>query len=266
MTCLVAIDTDDTNTPTSSTGPLPLGKDVTTPSKEESSAHWTSKSQVEIQLPVLLNLSACTLQLKMFRKTKTFCDIALELQCAQTNSKVYFRRGKALMNMGEYKSSQRDLDRALELLNGTTKGDNTREKDSVTKELRKLEKMVETAEINRNRQKVALQKMLGGKKGTKVSPNITIISEEEVLEAGPVQLEGDQTPSMSDSTNRLYNNHNHKRAYSTLRAKRPLAKTSEPPTKSYFQWYLGMVERSLRKILFWLGDTEAMTKDFSKEE
>ena len=303
LTCLVAIDTtSSTTSATTSEHHVLDTTTITTPAsapitKEDEilahHQHWTEKSQLDIQLPVLLNLSACTLQLKMFKKTRTFCDIALELECAQTNAKVYFRRGKALMNMGEYKSSRRDLERALELLLLRDDDDdddddddthNAKEKESVAKELKKLEKMMESAEINRKRQKVAMRKMLGGKRAeanSNMSPTITIIPEDDVVvheheinnDGGTrtstctiQELANDQALSSGpDSTDRLYSNHNQKRAYSTLRAKRRPVQ-ADLVEKSYFQWYLEMMERSLRKVLFWLGDTEAMTKDFTKEE
>ena len=250
LTCLVALDSDQ-NKNVSDTS-LHGSK------SDKNSDIWTEKSQVEIQLPVLMNLAACTLRLKMFKKTKTFCDMALEMECAQSNPKVYFRRGKAFMSMGDYESSRNDLEHALALLRSAGENDAAKERDCVSKELHKLDRLVERAEINKKRQQIAMKKVLGGE------PKVKGL-EAEICRGKIVTQSGssDKDQSNHDAVNSLYDQIE-KRAYSTLRAKRVSPRVIHKEN-SYFQWYIGMIERVLRKILVWLGDEEAMTKDFSRK-
>lgn len=83
-------------------------------------------------------------------------------------------------------------------------------------------------------------------------------------------------PSKVDETNQmdgLYSDiHNgRKREYSTLRAKRRqrVTENDAPPqsiSKTYFLWYIQMLEHGLRIFLFWLGDEDAMTRSYLDDE
>jgi tetratricopeptide (TPR) repeat protein len=61
-------------------------------------------SEARVQLPILLNLSACALNLGLITKAINFCDSALEIKSGigRRSPKVWRRKGKALMRKGEY--------------------------------------------------------------------------------------------------------------------------------------------------------------------
>lgn len=137
-------------------------------SSKNSSSCWKQVTEEQIQLPVLLNLSACTLKLDMYKKTKIFCDLAIDLPAGKKSPKAFFRRAKAHMFMGSYQDAKRDLISCLGLVkNGSGKngGEGTSDLDlaRVERELSKLELLIQRAEANRQRQKEAMQRVFSGK-------------------------------------------------------------------------------------------------------
>ena len=137
-----------------------------TTSNETIVTDMISKEEIEreIQLPVLLNLSLCTLNLGLLSKTEDFCNFALDLPCGigKINPKVFFRRGKARMLMGNYHGSQNDLEYALKLLELDHSCDNIKEKEALQKALQKLQRLKKSAKINCQNQKKAMKYILGG--------------------------------------------------------------------------------------------------------
>jgi tetratricopeptide (TPR) repeat protein len=64
-------------------------------------------------IPVLCNLSACSMRLRQWQQAISFCDQILNLrpQC----TKAQYRKGKALLAVGEYILSKKSLRAAMEL-------------------------------------------------------------------------------------------------------------------------------------------------------
>ncbi|KAL8427171.1 hypothetical protein Efla_006798 [Eimeria flavescens] len=58
-------------------------------------------------LPLLLNLSACLLQLRQFARTKALCDIALKID--PQSCKALYRRATASKELGDLRGAQRDF-------------------------------------------------------------------------------------------------------------------------------------------------------------
>jgi tetratricopeptide (TPR) repeat protein len=169
--------------------------------EQEEEQQWRKKIDDEIKLPVLMNLSACTLKLGMHRKTVSFCNMALEMESGCINPKVHFRRGKSHMLMGLYNYARADFHQSLALLeqsndnnddnknndNGKSNDDyddynderkleRTRQIEAVNKELVHLKKLVESAEKNRKRHKKAMKLVLGGGSGDNNKSSISRIS------------------------------------------------------------------------------------------
>lgn len=307
LTCLVAINASND---TEKTEQSRTRKDNTNNNDNEDD--WTEKTDREIKFPVLLNLSACTLKLGMYRKTCSFCDMALELNKIGTdNPKVYFRRGKSYMLMGMHEKAKFDFHKCLDLLHqvnekrvsefdsekndisnsneSVVRGENKNEIEAVHKELLHLEKLKDAAEKNRLRHEKAMKIMLGGQANTTISSSKSQQSsnenddEKSSLEIGMNRAKNDQN---SSPVTPLYNNSDpttaKKREFSTLRARRKKCRkdtvmssklgegngeevvASGRNSQSYFTWYIQKVEFGLRKILFWLGDEEAMTRSFEE--
>jgi len=303
LTCLVAIDSDS-NSNGQEEGKEQSNKVFNT------DIEWVEKTEHEIKLPVLLNLSACTLKLGMYRKTCSFCDLALEIKAGSNNPKVYFRRGKSRMLLGIYNKARADLQKALDLLDSSCNNDSNtnivedvddavgREKEAVKKELVKLERLVESAEENRKRQQMAMKRILGGDNGGVAaeiddiddSTNTTQVVDNDILELESSQDTISTTRSNHQQRNlnalnttikdedRLYKEETtKKREYSTLKAKQRKkpevtnGRYSYDPNNtqnsdSFYAWYLKMIERGLRKALYWLGDEEAMNRSFDENE
>ena len=208
LTCLVAIDKSVDN------------------NVDDGYPHWEERAEKQIKLPVLLNLSACTLKLGMYKKTCAFCDMALELQHG-LSPKVLFRRGKARISMGMYKDARGDLLSSLTLLDEKEQNDETLlMKRVINKEVTRLQSAENSAEINRARQEQAMKLMLGGHHNQL----------QESTQAHQLQ-EG------------LYFNTMKKREYSTLRAPYPSREIINHKDESYFVVTLKFVACSLRKML-----------------
>jgi len=155
LTCLVAMEKDSLSpTTTSSSHNVSVGR---------------AQIEFELQLPILLNLSLCALKLGMLSKTQEFCNLAMEMSCGRTNPKVFYRRGKARMLMGNYHLSRLDLDVALELLisqNNDIDDDGNLKKQKeiqvIRREIQKLDNLERSGKVNERKQKKAMKKILGG--------------------------------------------------------------------------------------------------------
>lgn len=136
LTCLVALESD--------------------PENDE----WNTRMERSIKMPVLLNLAACSLRLGSYRKTISFCDFCLEIKCAKSNPKVYFRRGKAHMRMGNHILARKDLNMAEKLIKEGCEVD-PKELRVIQTEIQRLDKMVKNAKLNKQRQEQAMKRMMG---------------------------------------------------------------------------------------------------------
>lgn len=259
LTCLVAMD-------------IKISK---TNVKEEQSVEaseecWKEKIDNEIKLPVLMNLSACTLKLGMHRKTCSFCNMAIEIKAGSVNPKVYFRRGRSNMLLGLYKNARNDFNTCLKLLNDSNDECDSckNEIDAVNRELRNLDNLIIAAEKNRKRHEKAMKIVLGGETSFREMQESSK-SEEANVNNDDVNDEDLDKGLYSD----IHSSKSSKREYSTLRARARKRKpqiennltTLERPI-TYVMWYAQMLERGLRRILYWLGDEEAMSRSFEEEE
>jgi len=309
----VVPSTNSTTTPTTTTVSCNEGKGddsnkksngghKTTDENEDQNESWNIRTDVEIKLPILLNLSACTLKLGMYQKTEKFCNFAImEMPCGRTSTKAYFRRGRARMLMGSYRGAKDDFDIALELLSSTKTQDGTdivdnkndtkereAEINAVKNEIVKLGRLIEAGQKNRIKCKRAMKKVLGGGGSyDEIDENITRVqrdtSSSTASESVMMQHDSDPTvgahmPSLESNLAEvcgqhsagLYDDVTKRRAYSTLRARPKGKKKNQDQTivpeeeGSYVFWYISMMERSLRKILYWLGDKDAMTRSFEE--
>lgn len=276
------------------------GGHKTTNENEDQKESWNIRTDVEIKLPILLNLSACTLKLGMYQKTEKFCNFAImEMPCGRTNTKAHFRRGRAKMLMGSYRGAKDDFDIALELLSSTKTQDrkdivdnknDAKERESeikaVKNEIVKLGRLTEAGQKNRVKCKRAMKKVLGGGGSddekdenlsrvqrntssstaaesviTQQDPDTTVDAHMSPLESNLVDLGGQYSAGLYDDVTK-------RRAYSSLRARPKRKKKNQDQTivqeeeGSYTFWYISMMERSLRKLLYWLGDKDAMTRSF----
>lgn len=270
LTCLVAIDKSPQN-PSDEVGNIAY-----------SNTDWEQKVEQQVKLPVLLNLSACTLKLGMLKKTCSFCDLALDLDIGKTSPKLYFRRGSAKTSLGLYEEGKQDLAMSMEILRKqesdeasndlADKNEICKMRQAVEKEMLRLESLVVSAERNHQRQTRAMQRILGGEKEaavTQVTGETSINGSSAEILRNDVTKSGRRSANASTSEERLYNTATAQRKYSTLRA--PLQTNvqeiaGERHRNGTFVWYIKTVERSLRKILFWLGDENAMTKSFDDVE
>lgn len=266
LTCLVAIDKSCHDPIIGNTDNDVMNNDII----------WEQQVEQQVKLPVLLNLSACTLSLGMFKKTCAFCDLALDLRIGNTSQKLYFRRGRARMGLGLYCEAKEDLIVSMDILqrqesekadsNGVDKKEICKMKLSVEKELLRLEVLVVSAEKNREKQTRAMQRILGGGK-VKTDVNLKVGSFMETSHNG-INANDKSRNSTSACEERLYSTIVSQREYSTLRAPSytnaigAVGATHRKGGNSVFVWYIKILERSLRKILYWLGDEEAMTKKF----
>ena len=222
---------------------------------------WEKLTEEKVKLPVLLNLSLCTLKLSMYKKTCTFCDLALEMECGKI-PKVYFRRGKARTSLGFYNIARQDLQRAIKLLD---KEENNKElskmKSSVEKEMSKLDSLMEKAEQNKARQEKAMKRLLGGKSKEKPMKENTKSVDRDVPSETQTVVEEES----------LYTNFGNKREFSTLRAPRQTVQKKpthlNEPTfhRRLFAFFVKAAERGLRSLLYLLGDEDAMTKSYDEE-
>ena len=264
LTCLVAADKDappeqnkSDNDETDLSNSSNDNKDTIIETKIGDDDDWERVVEKEVKLPVLLNLSQCTFKLSMHKKTCTFCDLVLEMECGKTEPKVYFRRGRANNSMGMYDDARRDLDMSLKLLGKQEKSEEViKMEHSVKKEMIKLDTMIESAEKNRARQEKAMKRMLGGKSTDNPTQENTESRDE------PNKTKGEEES--------LYTDVGRKREYSTLRAPRRTIQQQNEPNPLHrnraFVCCMKAAERGLRKILYLLGDEDAMSKSYDSED
>lgn len=173
----------------------------------------------DIKMPVLLNLAACALSLGMYKKTVSFCDFCMELECAKKNAKVYFRRGKANMCMGNYTLARNDLNMAQSIISEEFEM-YSKEYISIRKEMQRLDQMMKNSKRNKERQAKAMKKWMGG--------------------------DGDNKQAMSSKDTKNV-------SFGILENR-------------YFVFYIKMVERGLRRLLYWLGEEDAMTRSYLDDD
>ncbi|KAL7486280.1 hypothetical protein ACHAW6_011873 [Cyclotella cf. meneghiniana] len=168
LTCLVAMDVS--KSPSTNTEMKLNDDEISDGEGITSSASFKSKSEVEIQLPVLLNLALCALKMGMLSKAEQFCNYALEMEAGLRSPKAYFRRGKVRMLMGNYADAELDLDKALDLIEQSCVDDAGSDDDStngllkddaqvILREKQKLHRLVQKAEKNRKIQKKAMERL-----------------------------------------------------------------------------------------------------------
>lgn len=299
MTCLVAMNPAcfDQNTESQTTY-------INDSTNDESITHHPStavivdKSQRELLLPVLLNLSLCTLKLGMFKKTERFCDFAIEAPCGRENAKVYFRRGKARMLMGSYNDAKDDLQNSLRLVteeismidpqspssSSSRKVTLSKEKESIIREIKKLKKLTKEAELNSKRQRNAMRRILGGEKSARFESKDQELKVRMATNKNEIPIDNtlNRIPKDDDDddTSLLYKNTQSRRPYSTLTApdleeqaifdtwfrnKDPLHQTNNNIAVSFIRSFLSVFENCLRTTLYFLGDEDAMTRSFDDE-
>jgi len=176
LTCLVALDTESTNKKVNDSTAFNINGNL--------SSEYKERIDREVKLPVLLNLSACTLKLGMIKKTEQFCNIALQIPLALENPKVYFRRGRAHMLTGSYHKAREDFEKTLALmsLESLPSGASKiyclkKEQEKVRKEIEKTFVLEKSAKLNYENNKAAMKRALGG--GRNVSQNqVTSIKNE----------------------------------------------------------------------------------------
>ena len=259
LTCLVAIEKPKSNN---------RSKDCSV--SDMTDEEWEDTVEKLVKLPVLLNLSACSLKLGMFKKTCQFCDFGIELESGKSSAKLYFRRGKAKISLTEYDEARIDLNKCLTLLqeeeeNMDKEMDSNmmvtirNMKRSVDKELKRLDDMILVSKRNHEKQAKAMKKVLGGERSNNKS------NDQESRSVEESEKIVDETP--------LYSESNGLREFSRLRApprnyfSSSLEKKEENVSRSSaFVCCIRAVEHVLRKMLYLLGDEEAMTKNFDDDD
>ena len=241
LTCLVAIDTSNDA------------------AQENNSSSFQLQCENEIQLPVLLNLALCSMQLGMYSKAEKFCNHAIELKCGKRSPKLYFRRGKVRMMMGNYVSAELDLDRALDLLDqsdidGALDADESnKDKKAILREKQKLHQLIRNAEKNSKAQKKAMRRLFQSSDDDPISALGTDanISNMQQTAKAPESL----YPEKKAGT----------RKCSTLRDDptwdHSIIFDDEEDTilysiKSYFYWYLQIIGRGAEKLLKIIGEED----------
>jgi len=150
-----------------------VGLHGTAPSKGETVlTEVEEEAEIQIQLPVLINLSLCSMKLGMYRKVVEFCNFALDLKCGKINPKPYYLRGKALMLSGEsYEDASTDFKKSLSFVDSN----DTTEIEAIQKELAKLTRLQNAAKENKKKCKKAMKVILnqeyrGNEKKVKEEP------------------------------------------------------------------------------------------------
>ena len=243
----------------------------------------------EIQLPVLLNLALCALKLGTLRKAESFCSFALQTSLGADCPKAYFRRGRARMLMGSYDDARSDLQRAVDLLQNenadkggdSNTNDNTAreaELKAVRKELQKLERLEFAARKHEKVQKKNMKRLWDTGKSNAVEANGTTPDQSissSAVDISSVKAEKSEGQSNASAENKkgLYSDVQERRQFSTLRAKKRIEVSVEEEdddvdvvSPSFFQWYLSLFERCLRKTLHILGDEEGARMDYPTPE
>ena len=241
LTCLVAMDQPCTTTSTDHNSTIDLDNN------EDSSKSRLLQVQMdtEIKLPVLLNLTLCSLKLGMPSKAEKFCNFAMDTELGKQSPKASFFRGRARMLMGKYSAAESDLNNALNLIRGkkglSDKSTNNQsllegeDKEAVIlREKIKLQKLVHHAQKNRNQQRKAMEKVF--------KPEETgVVLSQTAPSLYPEKPCPPKIASVLDCNGNAGNNNMNYEADS-----RP----------TYVQWYLRMMGRCAQKILDIIGNDE----------
>ena len=145
---------------------------------------------MDLKLPVLLNLALCALKLREFSKAEQFCSLALDLKEGSKHVKLWYRRGKARMGRGSYSAAREDFRKALSC-SACSKANET----DIRRELRRLSQLERASRSSLQKQKKAMQALLGCN-----------VDNDEIL-----------SNNLSTKTNKaLYDDFHQKRTFSTL--------------------------------------------------
>mmetsp|Transcript_3066 Transcript_3066/g.4604 ORF Transcript_3066/g.4604 Transcript_3066/m.4604 type:complete len:200 (-) Transcript_3066:161-760(-) len=100
------------------------------------------------------------MRLGQYSKVLQFCNFALQdltaSKCAEKNTKVWYRRGKAKMLMGSYSGAKTDFDMALALASSAE------EKKAIEKDMKKLVVLTKNAKSNQRKYEKAMKNMFQG--------------------------------------------------------------------------------------------------------
>lgn len=265
------------------------------PDGASSDGVFSENIEREIQLPVLLNLALCALKLGTLRKAESFCNFALQTSLGADCPKAYFRRGRARMLMGSYDDARSDLQRAVDLLqnesadDGVDKGGDSKTNDNtareaelkaVRKELQKLERLEFAARKHEKVQKKNMKRLWDTGRSNAVETNgttpdqsisssavDTVITESSSVKAE--KSEGQSNDTVENKKGLLYSDVQERRQFSSLRAKKRIevsVEEEDDDSPSFFQWYLSLLERCLRKTLHILGDEEGARMEYPTPE
>lgn len=284
MTCLVAIDVGPPQQRNGENGGVP-NNDRSHCKLEGSNLffdQYKERTEREIKLPVLLNMSACSLKLGMWKKTEIFCSFALDIPCARDNPKVYFRRGRALMFIGSYEKARVDLEYALKLLMELDSSSSPsisysnciiynfrKEQMFLRKEMKRLELLSTAAKLSSTRNKNAMELFLGGKISNKTptlsvheeaTHDVTVKNGITFNTQGPYDLD---SPVHAKESVGLYQDRRQQRPYSTLTVDDSYfdyEKLDYGLPKQCFHYYLRIVKKKMRHALYWPGDEKTFNE------
>ncbi|KAL3786488.1 hypothetical protein HJC23_010654 [Cyclotella cryptica] len=265
LTCLVAMDVSSSSS--SNSTETKCNEDEISPMAGiTSSKSVNSKSEAEIQLPVLLNLALCALKLGMLSKAEQFCNYALELEAGQQSAKAYFRRGRIRMLLGNYVDAELDLDKALDLIEQSSVKDDA---SIILNEKQKLHGLVRQAEKNRKIQKKAMKRLFQSAEhdeGAKTIP-------------GNSAVEKSVNQTSSDECSSLYpEKKTERRKYSSLRDdptwdhSKVISDQSNDATgglqvaRNHVAWYLQMIGRCAQRLLDVIGYDDENQCNFTHGE
>ena len=258
--------------------------------KEERKIKNNSEPQIEhtrefitqVYTPVLNNLAQCTLQLGMYKKTISFCNFGLEHeQKMQQNQdewddqdymlglcKLHYKRGKARRLKGDYKESRIDLQHAMGRLQDLTANVDTANEinyqvyeKAIQKEFRSLEQAEREGRRNRQRAKMAMQKVLS----SPPTPSSTAPSAQSSSD-NSTQSSSNHQKFKDDESGPISNSE--PRKYSKLRSrKKSNVHSSDNESDvngavyeecdkqlSFSQYYWVVVARVAEQLLEWIGD------------
>jgi len=172
LTCLVALDVRSSSSSESSF--TSLSHSCSKVDKDDKENCDEDAMELEIKIPVLMNLSACAMKMGTYSKAEIFCNHALESPSSfgKKNAKLWYRRGKARMCKGDYDGSNSDFNEAMQIVNNalTVKGkigmhlpsandvaSLGAQKLIIKKDMEKLDKLIEAGKVNAKTYKNAMK-------------------------------------------------------------------------------------------------------------
>ena len=196
------------------------------------------------------------------------------------------------MLMGSYDDARSDLQRAVDLLqnvnaddgidkcDGSKTNDNTAreaELKAVRKELQKLERLEFAARRHEKALKKNMKRLWDTGKSNAAEANGTTPDQSVSSSAVDISVKAEKSEGRSNATvenkKGLYSDVQERRQFSTLRAKKRIEVSVEEEdddvdvvSPSFFQWYLSLLERCLRKALHILGDEEGARMEYPAPE